>query len=432
MCLVLVFDAAFSVVLLGFTQIGFQIFEDPAGGPPSPYRSFVVAGVWGLTAPVMLRAKLPNNLGKHIGGMRPFGAIRKLQEQPEREVDDICTGEETTWLSEKIVELEVISVPDLAEWTERYLVRRSGHTESSKQMRQKRIRHIHEVLKDLDSPDSIRRRTIVQGLLDDAGHRAVRQLFRYAAKVAPPKIVVRRSLLVRMGRKLDVRGNRAEKYLLADILLPPGIIVDAHDSRLHIGNQSREIDDQMRGLAVALRRELKDRGVVEGMHHGWITIRPTLRRRRGIAIRKFASHFATLLRECPQFGQIIVHADGVIANGELEFATSALLASPPGSPRQGSEEFGDAFQGSGVWLAADFCSKDDLVNGRNYKRHFYAAAGVPLYFLIDLQGKTITTFRDPDCGCYASEDEIAFGDMLCLPPPANVKLETVGFMKLAK
>jgi Uma2 family endonuclease len=70
-------------------------------------------------------------------------------------------------------------------------------------------------------------------------------------------------------------------------------------------------------------------------------------------------------------------------------------------------------------------SRGDL--DRNEKRLAYAAAGIPLYLLIDRKFRKVVLFSDPRDGDYLGKSEVHFGLKLDLPAPFGFTLDTAPF-----
>jgi Uma2 family endonuclease len=64
---------------------------------------------------------------------------------------------------------------------------------------------------------------------------------------------------------------------------------------------------------------------------------------------------------------------------------------------------------------------------RNAKRLGYAAAGIPLYLLIDRKFRKVVLFSDPQDGDYLGKSEVHFGLKLHLPKPFDFTLDTAPF-----
>lgn len=70
-------------------------------------------------------------------------------------------------------------------------------------------------------------------------------------------------------------------------------------------------------------------------------------------------------------------------------------------------------------------SRPDL--DRNEKRCSYAAAGIPLYLLVDREVRKVTLFSDPEGVDYSRSSGAAFGHKLYLPKPFDFTLDTAPF-----
>ncbi|MFJ3927316.1 Uma2 family endonuclease [Streptomyces sp. NPDC090022] len=81
-------------------------------------------------------------------------------------------------------------------------------------------------------------------------------------------------------------------------------------------------------------------------------------------------------------------------------------------------------------LAVEVTSRSNAVHDRVSKLNGYAAAGVPLYLLIDphaTEGPTIHLFGEPEDGKYRILWAGAFGEAVHLPKPFDLTIETFGF-----
>lgn len=358
-----------------------------------------------------------------------MGPVRKLQQQAERDVEDICTAEETIWIREEIVQVACLSIRDLGDWAERYVKRRSLPELSKTRTRQATIKQIRDIVEDT-APDDVRRMTIVQVLLDNMGHRAVRQLFKYGRQKAPDAIVRHRGRLHRLMCATVFAGRDELSMLCRDIRLTAGYESELLDNRIRVCRSDRMVDDGVRDLAGVIRGELGGRGSVEGIYQGWIVIRPSLGRRAGSAVLRNAQCFAQLIRDCDSIGNLVVQPNGVVLDdGSGLFATSTLLAVPIDAPRTSSSHCGDAFAGRGAWLAIDIGFDTDIADARAYKRHFYAGAGVLLYLLIDVSKGQLRIHSGLKDGSYQHVEIIDFGAKLTLPAPLDVVLDTSALRK---
>jgi Uma2 family endonuclease len=66
-----------------------------------------------------------------------------------------------------------------------------------------------------------------------------------------------------------------------------------------------------------------------------------------------------------------------------------------------------------VWLAVEVARTSQALDRR--KIAIYGAAGIPVYWLIDLENGRIEVFSDPVGGGYASQEVLRTGDSLELP-----------------
>ncbi|MFD4696669.1 Uma2 family endonuclease [Streptomyces niveus] len=93
----------------------------------------------------------------------------------------------------------------------------------------------------------------------------------------------------------------------------------------------------------------------------------------------------------------------------------------------------DYFVGQGEWSGADgvlmaveVTSRDGDTEKRDRieKRDGYAAAGIPVYLLIDRDVSSLTVHAEPEKGEYRSVTIRPFGAVVELPDPVGITLET--------
>ncbi|MFF2527240.1 Uma2 family endonuclease [Streptomyces liangshanensis] len=91
------------------------------------------------------------------------------------------------------------------------------------------------------------------------------------------------------------------------------------------------------------------------------------------------------------------------------------------------------FVGHGLWsdpegvlMVVEVTSYDSDTDrrDRNEKRDGYAAAGIPVYLLIDRDNGTLTVYSEPLNGVYQRQPSYPFGTDVQLPEPASLTLET--------
>ena len=104
--------------------------------------------------------------------------------------------------------------------------------------------------------------------------------------------------------------------------------------------------------------------------------------------------------------------DGVFAPRELRLFTSGESWTPP----------------DGVAMVVEVTSSNPD-RDRTVKRRCYARADIPLYLLVDKGTRTVTLFSDPDVedSGYRTDLCVAYGEMLELPEPFGLKLDTSDF-----
>ncbi|WP_327344297.1 Uma2 family endonuclease [Streptomyces europaeiscabiei] len=91
------------------------------------------------------------------------------------------------------------------------------------------------------------------------------------------------------------------------------------------------------------------------------------------------------------------------------------------------------FKGHGEWsetgsalMAVEVTSYDADAGQRDRveKPDGYAAAGIPVYLLIDRDDCTVTVFTEPEDGRYRQQVNKPFGAAVKLPEPVNITLDT--------
>lgn len=91
------------------------------------------------------------------------------------------------------------------------------------------------------------------------------------------------------------------------------------------------------------------------------------------------------------------------------------------------------FRGAEPWAPADGVllvfevTSGRAARDRDAKRLGYAAAGIPLFLLLDHADSRATLFSDPKDGDYTTLAQVAFGTPLPLPDPFAFPLTTTAF-----
>ncbi|MFD4172446.1 Uma2 family endonuclease [Streptomyces anulatus] len=100
--------------------------------------------------------------------------------------------------------------------------------------------------------------------------------------------------------------------------------------------------------------------------------------------------------------------DGVLAPDE-HFAGAGEWAAP-----------------TGVLMTVEVTSRDADTNRRDRveKPDGYAAAGIPVYLLVDREACSVTVFTEPEKGTYRSATTRPFGAVVELPEPVGFPLDT--------
>ncbi|WP_404957230.1 Uma2 family endonuclease [Streptomyces sp. 147326] len=99
-------------------------------------------------------------------------------------------------------------------------------------------------------------------------------------------------------------------------------------------------------------------------------------------------------------------------------------------PREKVPEGGKFVPAAAAELVAEVTSKSNAVSDRVAKLNGYAAAGVPLYLLIDPHATgspTIHLYGEPSDGKYRLLHAGKFGEAVHLPEPFDLILDTFGF-----
>jgi Uma2 family endonuclease len=102
---------------------------------------------------------------------------------------------------------------------------------------------------------------------------------------------------------------------------------------------------------------------------------------------------------------------------------------PKGSLR-GRGEWSEA---EGVLMAVEITSYDSDTNQRDRveKPDGYAAAGIPVYLLVDRDDCSIVVFNQPEGGRYRHQEKLPFGATVKLPDPVGIILDTDPLKDLA-
>ncbi|MEU0752651.1 Uma2 family endonuclease [Streptomyces albogriseolus] len=87
---------------------------------------------------------------------------------------------------------------------------------------------------------------------------------------------------------------------------------------------------------------------------------------------------------------------------------------------------GDWSEAEGVLMVVEVTSHDSDTHRRDRveKPGGYAAAGIPVYLLIDRDDCSVVVFNQPEGGRYRHQEKLPFGASVKLPDPVNVTLDT--------
>ncbi|MFH8361004.1 Uma2 family endonuclease [Streptomyces anulatus] len=137
--------------------------------------------------------------------------------------------------------------------------------------------------------------------------------------------------------------------------------------------------------------------------------------------------FMWLLRQCMQHRpELDLHPD----QGLMVEAYRQGRARPDGAlaPRRHFAGQGEWAPAKGVLMTVEVTSYDHDTDSRDRteKRDGYAAAGIPVYLLIDRDHDhdTLVVHSEPDKGRYRQQHSYDYGDAAPLPSPVDITLDT--------
>ena len=95
-------------------------------------------------------------------------------------------------------------------------------------------------------------------------------------------------------------------------------------------------------------------------------------------------------------------------------------------PVGGLKGHGEWSEAGGALMAVEITSYDADTDRRDRveKPDGYAAAGIPVYLLIDRDDGSVTVFTEPEDGRYRQQVNRPFGATVKLPAPVNITLDT--------
>lgn len=79
-------------------------------------------------------------------------------------------------------------------------------------------------------------------------------------------------------------------------------------------------------------------------------------------------------------------------------------------------------------LAVEVTSRATYENDRGKKLRGYAAHSVPFYLLVDVLASSVTLYSEPGRGEYHESTKVELGDLLTIPEPFNVVVDTGDFL----
>ncbi|MFE2419736.1 Uma2 family endonuclease [Streptomyces hokutonensis] len=102
-------------------------------------------------------------------------------------------------------------------------------------------------------------------------------------------------------------------------------------------------------------------------------------------------------------------------------------------PRGGLKGHGEWSDTGTALMAVEVTSwdADAAQRDRLDKPGGYAAAGIPVYLLIDRDDRTATVFTHPEDGRYRHQEKLPFGATVKIPDPVNITLDTEPLKELA-
>ena len=342
-----------------------------------------------------------------------WAMLRSLQEKAEDDIEKLCTGAETSWLDAIMPKLGSLTLAETADWAVQYLSR-INQKASDARKRQVKVQLIRATANDGNVSEDVRKKTIVQILLDIGGHRAVRSLLQRAQSTEPRPLLHRR-----MFRR---RLTADRLYRLLDV--PTEFRKDKVDGRIRVGYYDRHIDDALGRLARRISVELSGIVQVEGLYEGWITLRPHMRAKEGKRCAAVISWLTTKVRECAANLDALIQRDGTVLDEDTgRYATAALVVSSADASRHDNAFCGDAFCGKNLLLAVEVVTSGGAEDARIYKKKLYSSAGVPLYVLFDLEKKRVAIHSEPADGVYGVEVVVDINGQLSLPEPIGMTLD---------
>ncbi|WP_405973218.1 Uma2 family endonuclease [Streptomyces sp. NBC_00988] len=95
-------------------------------------------------------------------------------------------------------------------------------------------------------------------------------------------------------------------------------------------------------------------------------------------------------------------------------------------PKGGLKGHGEWSEAGGVLMAVEITSYDSDTNQRDRveKPDGYAAAGIPVYLLIDRDDCSVVLLNQPEDGRYRHQEKLPFGATIEIPGPVNITLDT--------
>lgn len=372
----------------------------------------------GLIGPGLLRAKTPLTW-KRFSSKRLFGPLRKIQEDAEDEIERVCTVAEASWLDTVLPRLQTLTLDQLADWTSQYLSR-VQHKTFDPNRRKGKLGLVKATVLDTVSSEVVRRRTIVQILLDVGGHRAVRGLLQHAGEADPKPLMKRRWF----GTTPDV-----ERVFRA-LTIREGLRMEQAGNWIRICHADRRVDEELLRLAHRISSELRVLVRVEGVYEGWITVSPIGQKKEAQRCAKIVSWLVEAVTVAAAGADALVQRDGTVLDENTgRYASASLVVSATDAERRRYDHCSDAFCGKNLLLAVEVITNAGTEDGRTYKRKLCSAAGVPLYLLLDMGQGEAVLHSEPAAGIYQRQLAVPFGSQLTLPAPLGITLDTAGLAR---
>lgn len=117
---------------------------------------------------------------------------------------------------------------------------------------------------------------------------------------------------------------------------------------------------------------------------------------------------------------------GICADGSRDPYEPDFAVCPPDAPRWGDREV----YASGLVMVGEIVSRGSTRDDREDKPAVYAAAGIPVYLLVDpvAAPATVTVLSEPQEGRYTVSATVNMGKEVHIPAPVDFVLDTSVFL----